>query len=323
MNARRFFHWMAPFFALGLVVLTFSLITTPDGDPVRDFFLTWDNGRFIASQGIVIGLGAIGMTLVLLSGGIDLSAGAVAALSGVVAAMLLQMEVPPLLAIGAAVLAGGGFGMLNGSLVAMLKVAPFVVTLGTLGMARGVTRWMSTDTPITVSQGLWVEAWVAPVPPAAWMGVAPGVFVVLLLGGLLMVLLRGTIYGRHLYAIGSNEAAATLCGVRVRLTKVLAYSLAGLFFGMAGVAQMAILHQGNPTGSPGLGLDLIAAAVIGGVKLGGGVGNIPGALLGALTMTVLQNGCQQAGWPVPLQEIAIGGAIVAAAGLDRLRYGKL
>lgn len=322
MKLWRFIDFLTPFLALGLVVLAFSSFSTPDGQPVRDFFLTWDNARFIAAQGIVIALGAMGMTLVLLSGGIDLSAGAAAALSGVVAAVLLQSGAPSFLALFAAVLTGGVFGLLNGSLVGTLRIAPFIVTLGTLGVARGVARWIAAETPVAVPQGFWLEAWVAPVPPAAWMGVAPGVFGVLLLAGLLMALLRGTVFGRHVYAIGSNEAAATLCGVRVRLTKVLAYGLAGLFFGMAGVAQMAALHQGNPMGAPGLGLDLIAAAVIGGVKLGGGVGGIPGALIGALTMTALQNGCQQAGWPVPLQEIAIGGAIVAAAGLDRLRHGR-
>ena len=142
-----------------------------------------------------------------------------------------------------------------------------------------------------------------------------------MLAGLATLLLHTTVFGRHLVAIGSNEVAATLCGVRVRLTKALVYATAGLFFGLAGAAQMVVFQQGNPAGTPGRALDLIAAAVIGGVKLGGGAGGIPGALLGALTMTVLQNGCQQAGWPVPIQEIAIGCAIIAAVGLDRLRHG--
>ena len=322
MKLRRVMGFLTPFLALGLIVLAFSLLNTPDGQPVRDFFLTRDNARFIAAQGIVIGLGTLGMALVLLSGGIDLSAGASAALCGVVAALLLQKGSPGMTAIGAAMLTGGVVGMLNGSLIAKLRIAPFIVSLGMLGVARGAARWLAGDAPIPLPQGLWLNAWVAPLPAISWLLVAPGVWVVLLLAGLTAVLLQSTVFGRHLVAIGSNEAAATLCGVRVRLTKALVYTVAGLFFGLAGAAQMVIVQQGNPLGTPGLELDLIAAAVIGGVKLGGGRGNIPGALLGALTMAVLQNGCQQAGWPVPIQEMVVGAAIIAAVALDRLRHGE-
>ena len=278
--------WLAPFFALALVVGAFSLLPTTEGQPVRDFFLTGDNARFIAAQGIVIALGTLGMALVLLSGGIDLSAGASAALAGVVAATLLATGHSVSTALLAALLSGGLIGWLNGTLITALGIAPFIVTLGMSGVARGA---------------------------ASWLGV------VLLLAGVLTLVLRGTVFGRHLCAIGSNEAAATLCGVRVRLTKTLVYALAGLFFGLAGAAQMAVARQGNPAGSPGLELDLIAAAVIGGVRLGGGSGHILGALLGALTITVLRNGCQQAGWPVPVQEMALGFAIIAVVGLDHWR----
>jgi len=322
MKLRRLLDLLTPFFTLGLILLAFSLLLTPDGQPVRHFFLTWSNAQFMAAQGIVIALGAMGMALILLSGGIDLSAGACAALSGVVAATLLQNGCPILPALGAAILSGGTLGALNGSLIAGLRIAPFIVTLGTFGVARGVARWIASETPIHLPGEIWINAWVAPIPAFSWLFVAPGVWGVLVLAVFLALILRFTVFGRHLYAIGSSEAAAILCGVRVRTTKVLVYATAGLLFGLAGVAQMAELHQGNPAGVPGLELDLIAAAVIGGVKLGGGVGGIFGALLGALIMTVLQNGCQQAGWPVPMQEIVIGCVIIAAVGLDRLRHGR-
>ena len=311
---------MTPFLALGLIVLAFSLLRTPEGQPVRDFFLTGENAQFIAAQGIVIALGTLGMALVLLSGGIDLSAGACAALSGVVAALLFQRGAPILEVLLAAVLTGAALGMLNGSLIATLRIAPFMITLGTLGMARGAARWIASEAPIPLPQDFSLHAWVAPVPSAPWLVVAPGVWVVLLLAVALAAILRLSVFGRHVYAVGSSEPAAILCGVRVRRTKVLTYSVAGLFFGLAGVMQMAILGRGDPAGTPGLELDWIAAAVIGGVKWGGGAGGVPGALLGALTMTVLRNGCQQAGWPVPMQETVIGGAIIAAVALDRLRH---
>lgn len=318
---RRMGLILFPFLALGLIVLAFSLLNTPEGQPVRDFFLTWDNARFIAAQGIVIALGTLGMALILLNGGIDLSAGASAALAGVVAALWLQNGSSGAAAVCAAALTGGAVGLFNGTLIARTKVAPFIVTLGMIGVARGAARWLAADTPIPLPEGLWLNAWVAPFPAFSWLLVAPGAWIVLLLAGVTALLLHTTVFGRHLVAIGSNEAAAILCGVRVRLTKVLVYTVAGLFFGLAGAAQMASVKQASPAAVPGLELDLIAAAVIGGVKLGGGRGSIPGALLGALTMTVLQNGCQQAGWPVFVQEIVIGCAIIAAVALDRLRHG--
>jgi len=319
---KRFLAYLTPFLALGLIVLAFSLLHTPEGQPVRDFFLTWDNARFIAAQGIVIALGTMGMALILLNGGIDLSAGASGALAGVAAALLIQSGSSVMTAVFAAVVIGGAIGVLNGSLIATLRIAPFIVTLGTIGVARGAARWIAGEVPIPLPQGLWINAWLAPLPTLSWLLVAPGVWAVLLLAAILTLLLRTTVFGRHLVAIGSNEAAATLCGVHVRFTKVLVYTVAGLFFGLAGAAQMVAVGQGNPVGGMGLELDFIAAAVIGGVSLGGGAGGIPGALLGALTMTVLRNGCQQAGWPVPIQEMVIGGAIIAAVALDRLRHAR-
>ena len=322
MKLRRILGALVPFLTLGLIVLAFSLIKTPDGQPVHNFFLTPDNARFIAAQGIVIALGTMGMALVLLSGGIDLSAGASTALSGVVAATLMRNGHPLMTSLSAAMLTGFVVGMLNGTLITTLRVAPFIVTLGMIGIAGGAARLIAPEGAIPISQDLWINELFAPLPSIPWLLVAPGVWIVLLLGVLLTVLLHTTVLGRHLYAIGSNEAAAILCGVRVRLTKVFVYSVAGLFFGLTGIAQMFTVSEANPARVPGMELNLIAAAVIGGVKLGGGVGGIPGALLGALTMTVLQNGCQQAGWPMPVQGIVIGGVIIAAVALDRLRHGE-
>ena len=202
--------WLAPFFALALVVGAFSLLPTTEGQPVRDFFLTGDNARFIAAQGIVIALGTLGMALVLLSGGIDLSAGASAALAGVVAATLLATGHSVSTALLAALLSGGLIGWLNGTLITALGIAPFIVTLGMIGVARGAASWIGGAVPIPLSGEWWIYDWTAPFPALAWLKVAPGVWVVLFLAGVLTLVLRGTVFGRHLCAIGSNEAAATL-----------------------------------------------------------------------------------------------------------------
>lgn len=323
MNTKTFFRnwrrWLAfslPLLLLALGVLGFSLASTPEGQPVRDFFLTPDNARFMAAQGIAVALGTLGMALVLLCGGIDLSAGAAAALSGVVVATLLQNGAPTLAAVGAALLTGAALGALNGALVGTLRIAPFVVTLGTFGMARGAAHWIAGKETVLVPAGSGMG------DALRGLRIAPGIWVVLLLAAGLAVLLRATVFGRHLRAIGSNEEAATLCGVRVRLTKGLVYTVAGLFFALAGIASMAVTGEASAAGGVGVVIAFLAAAMIGGVKLGGGAGGVFGALLGALAITVLQNGAQQAGWPVPLQEIGMGGLLVAAVGLDRLRHGN-
>ena len=128
-----------------------------------------------------------------------------------------------------------------------------------------------------------------------------------------------SVFGRHVYAIGSNEAAARLCGIRVPLVKLWIYALAGLLFGFAGVLQFARLTQGDPTVAVGLELDVIAAVVLGGASLSGGTGSVLGAMIGALIMAVLRNGSNQMGWPNYAQEIIIGAVIVLAVGMDRLR----
>ncbi|MEI8234968.1 MAG: ABC transporter permease [Verrucomicrobiota bacterium] len=322
MNVRRLLNVALPWVGLACILLGAACLQTPEGQPVSAWFLTWDNARFLAAQGIVTGLGALGMGLVLLSGGVDLSAGAAAALSGICAALLLQRGASAPAALGAGVLAGGILGLVNGSLAALLRVPAWILTLGTLAAAGGASEWIAAA-PLPLPEGAGgLAAWVGPLPGVPWMPLAPGVWIVLLWAALLASLWRGSIFGRHAAALGSSESAARLCGVPVRRTKALVYILAGFCFGLAGVAQAAAVGQAAPSsaGSAGLALEWIAAAVIGGVRLGGGAGSVFGALLGALVLTVLRNACQQAGWPVPLQEIILGGFLLAAVALDRLRH---
>jgi ribose transport system permease protein len=136
------------------------------------------------------------------------------------------------------------------------------------------------------------------------------------------LILRNTVFGRRIFALGSNEAAARACGINTNRLKIQVYALAGLFFGLAGVTQMSRLRQGDPTVAVGTELDVIAAVVIGGGSLSGGEGSIPGAIIGALVMSLLRNGCQQMGWPNYVQEIIIGAIIVIAVAADRYRASR-
>lgn len=314
-------HWQRFALEAGLVLalaavvgaVLFAAGSSGGGPAAADFFGSPDNVRFIAAQALGVAFGALGMALVLLVGGIDLSAGACAVLAGVVAAALLQHGTPVVPSLGVALAAGGALGALNGVLTGFARqsIAPWAITLGTFGIARGAARWVAGDDALSI-----------PVTGGALRGlnVAPVIVLVLILTAGLAVMLRMTVFGRHLRAIGSNEEAARLCGVRVRLTKGLVYTVAGLLFALAGLASMAVASQGSVRAALGLEITFVAAAMLGGVKLGGGAGGVLGALAGALGLTVLLNGVQQAGWPVPLQEIALGGLLVAAVGINRLRY---
>ena len=146
-----------------------------------------------------------------------------------------------------------------------------------------------------------------------------GVWIAIGLAVVMSIMMRRTVFGRYIFAIGSNELAARLSGIRVRMHKAIIYSVAGLFFGLAGLMQLSRLTQGDPSVAIGLELDVIAAVVIGGASLNGGSGSIFGSMIGALIMAVLRNGSNQMGWPTYMQEIIIGAVIVLAVGLDRLR----
>lgn len=160
-------------------------------------------------------------------------------------------------------------------------------------------------------------------PKSQWLLVAPGVWIAVFLAVIASVVLRQTVFGRRVFALGSNEAAARACGIATDRLKLCIYSLAGLLFGLAGVMQMSRLRQGDPTVAAGLELDIIAAVVIGGGSLNGGEGSILGAMIGALIMAFLRNGCQQVGWPNYIQEIIIGALIVFAVAIDRWRSSRM
>ena len=311
--------WLArlgPFIGLILVIAVFAIFTE---SPAR--YLSTSNLRYVLAQTIVVGIGAIGMTIIIVSGGIDLSVGSVIALSSVSTALLLRAGYPPIIAVVVGILVGALIGLINGLVITGLRVVPFIATLGMLGIARGLAKWIAGQQTVNVPE-TWVSDLAVAIPKSSWLPVAPGVLVALLLAVLTAVILRNTVFGRRVFALGSNESAARACGIPVKRLKLWIYSLAGLYFGLAGVMQMSRLRQGDPTVAIGAELDIIAAVVIGGGSLSGGEGSILGSMIGALIMAFLRNGCQQMGWPNYIQEIIIGGIIVIAVAIDRFRHSR-
>ena len=297
---------------LVLVAVIFGVLVGPQ-------FFAPTNLELMARQMAIVSIAAVGMTIVIVSGGIDLSVGSMIALSTVVIAQLLRMDVSPFLAALAAIAAAALCGLVNGVLITQLRVVPFIVTLGTMLVIRGAAKGFAEERRI--------EA------PATWLNdllrvtrgetlLPSGIWAVITLAILVAGLLRYTRFGRHVFAIGSNERTARLCGIAVNRSKIAIYTAGALFAGIAGVLQFARLSVGDPTVADGLELDVIAAVIIGGGSLSGGRGTVFGTLLGATTMAVIQIGCAQKGYPNWVQQIVTGAIIVLAVALDRWRQGK-
>lgn len=305
---------------LGLLVVLGLLALNPE---VRPSVFTGGNFKLILVQTVIVAIGALGMTLIIITGGIDLSVGSLVAVATVVGAKLLEAGFPPAVAALVVILAGALIGSVNGAMIAGLRLLPFIVTLGTMGILRGAAKWLAGNQVVHADQASELMFLMERRNPTQFLPLPPGVWIALGLAVLTSLLLQRTVFGRHIFAIGSNEATARLCGVRVQWTKLLTYSVAGLFFGLAGLLQMTRLGEGDPTGAISLELDIIAAVVIGGASLNGGVGSIWGSVLGALVMAVLRNGLGQMDVGNYLQEIIIGTVIILAVGLDKWRQSRM
>ncbi len=282
-------------------------------------FLTVNTFRATGNQTVSVGIAAMGMTMIVISGGIDLSVGSVIALTSVMTAWCLQRGSPPGPAVVAGLLLGGLCGLANATMITRLKVVPFIATLGMWGIARGLAKGIAAEQKID-APAHWLGTHILvrqPNPP--WLLVSPGVWTMLLLAAVVWAMLRYTSLGRHVFAIGSNEATARLCGIRVERVKLQLYSIAGLCTGLAGVMQFCRLTVGDPTTAMGAELDVIAAVVIGGGSLSGGEGSVFGSLIGALIMAFLRVGCDHVGVPTWVQEMVIGAVIVLAVAVDYIR----
>lgn len=298
----------APLLGLAAVCVLFAALRF-------DTFVTRDNFSIIFQQTAVIGVAALGMTLIIVAGGIDLSVGSIIALGTVVIALLLQKGVSPLLAALGGIGVSACCGAVSGLLITRLRLLPFVVTLGMMGALRGAAKGVANEQPVYPD-----ESWLNSLMQLGRTGGLPsGVWLMLVLAVLVALAMRFTRFGRHVFAVGSNELTARLCGVPVERVKLGVYVLGGAFAGVAAILQFAYLTGGDPTTAAGLELNIIAAVVIGGASLAGGQGTITGTLVGALIMSVVANGCTKLGLSNWVQEIVTGGIIIAAVLLDYFR----
>ena len=276
-------------------------------------FLTLPNLVNVIRQISINGILAVGVTFVLLTGGVDLSLGSLVALTGVVAASFGHPQYPVLLPVILGVLAGAACGAVNGLVVTRGKVAPFIVTLGMMTVARGLALVVSGGRPVSnlspALTRLGGDVSGLPIPVLVLAAVALVSFVVL----------NHLRLGRHLYAVGGNEKAARAAGIDVAAVKMFAYSVCGALAGVAGVVLAARITTGQPNAGLGYELDAIAAVVIGGTSLSGGVGGVGGTLLGALLMGVINNGLDLLNVSSYYQAIVKGVIIVGAVWLDRTR----
>jgi ribose/xylose/arabinose/galactoside ABC-type transport system permease subunit len=279
------------------------------------------NLELIARQTAIVCTAALGMTMVIVAAGIDLSVGSIIALSTVVIALLLKRDVSPLLAALGGVGGAALCGLANGVLITRLKVVPFIVTLGTMLIVRGAAKGLADERRIE-APATWLNGLLRTVEAGRGLFLPPGIWILLVLALLVAGVLRYTVFGRHLFAIGSNERTARLCGVRVERVKVAVYTISAALAGVAGVMQFAKLSVGDPTVAVGLELDVIAAVIIGGGSLTGGHGTVLGTVLGATIMSVVAIGCSQHGLANWVQQIVTGSIIVLAVALDRWRQGS-
>jgi ribose transport system permease protein/erythritol transport system permease protein len=321
-----------------IIVFTFFAVLVEGGK-----FYTLRNLENILRQSCVYGTAGLGMTMVIICAGIDLSAGSLIALSVVAVAWVLNLNgtgpdgqahplitlhpmLTPMLAVMAGVTASTLAGLANGSVIVGLRLMPFIVTLGTMGMIRGLAKGIARERDIYPPEESWINSIMDPTLSSAthgWKILPTGIWILLVGVFVSSFLLRYTRLGRHIFAVGSNEETARLCGVPVARTKLFVYMASGFFCGVAGLMQFSYIGGiGQPTSAVMYELFVIAAVIIGGASFTGGEGSILGTLIGALTITILYMGGQQMGWPKWVQEIVIGGIIIVAVALDRLRHRK-
>lgn len=278
-------------------------------------FMSWGNLSIVAQQASINTVLAAGMTFVILTGGIDLSVGSILAASAMVAVIVSKFPELSLLAVPAGMLVGMIFGLINGSLISMLRLPPFIVTLGALTAVRGVARLMGDDKTVFNPELSFDFIGNGSVFGIPWL-----IIIALAVVLISWFILKRTVLGVHIYAVGGNENAARLSGIKVAGVLLFAYGMSGLLSGLGGVMSAARLYAANGT-QLGMAyeLDAIAAVILGGTSFVGGIGSIWGTLVGALIIAVLSNGLVLTGVPDVWQYIIKGLIIIVAVSLDRYR----
>jgi ribose/xylose/arabinose/galactoside ABC-type transport system permease subunit len=295
---------LAAILVVFFVVLT---VSTP-------YFFTEENLANLVKQASINGIIALGTTIVIISGGIDLSVGSVAALSGVVSAMLMVGGVPIILSCAAGLAAAIVVGVINAVMIFEGDIPPFIATLATMTMARGMVKVVTQARTVTGLPDAFLSF-----GSATYLYVPSQFWVWIVLAAILTVVLTRTRFGRNVYAIGSSQEVARLSGINLRTNLYMVYALGALMAGIAGIVLTARVRMAAPTAATGYELNAIAAAVIGGASLNGAQGSIVGAILGALIQTTITNGGNLLGIDAFTLEIAIGALIAIAVWLDKFR----
>lgn len=286
-----------------------------------DRFLTGGNFSLIVQQVMVVGTLAIGQTLIILTAGIDLSNGAVMALGNIaITKLAVDAGLPPLVAIVLGLALTAGFGLLNGSLVSLVKLPPFIVTLGTYGIAFALTHIYSEEQTISGLPG--TLTYFDKTFPLGDTDITYGSVAMLVLFALAWYVLRQTAAGRHVYAVGNNPEAARLSGIDTRRVLLGVYTAAGLIYGLAALLLVARTGVGDPNAGQTDNLDSITAVVLGGTSLFGGRGSVIGTLLGALIVGIIRNGLQLMGVPSIYQTLITGILVIAAVAVDQFNRGR-
>jgi ribose transport system permease protein len=298
--------------SLSLIILFVGLsIASPH-------FLTQTNLSSVVRQTAVINVMALGMTLVIIAGGIDLSVGAILAMGGLLGTMAMEQGYPIPVGVFIGTVTGLAWGLVNGLLTTKLAIAPFIVTLGTLGIVRGLTLIISNDLPvhrIPQSFSYLGEGNLLGVPFVLW--------ILVVCAAVTHVILEHTRHGRYAFAIGSNPDAALYAGIPVAFHTTAVYAFCGMLTGLAGMIEASRLMTGQPTAGQGYELQVIAAVVIGGGSLRGGEGSVIGTLIGAFIMGLLSNGSDLLGISPYLQQAIIGAVIILAVTVDELRKRRM
>lgn len=328
---------LAPFLALVVIVSLFAVLDWTYG---TGNFLSARNARVVANSAALIAVPAMGMTMIIIAGGIDLSAGTALTLSGTALAIAFRDFTVPVeepgsatwiaMALGLCLLVGVLCGLINGLIISLTEMVPFIVTLGTMTIFLGVGQVIADESTVYPEISHLPE-WLANLCYTgsnsenylfSFLHVPSSALITIVLGLIVAALMHYTVFGRNVVAIGSNPATARLCGIRVGLTTACVYALAGVFVAVGALLYFANVKNGNPSDGTGKELEIIAAVVLGGGSLSGGRGSMLGTIIGALIIKTISNGCSMLSIPNTYTHIIIGIIIIIAVLIDGLRNGK-